>query len=184
MHQHPLARLHQTATTEGHIGGQIGHRIAGRLAEAELGRLVTQGRGRQDGVLSKAAPAAADHRIAGREARDPSPQGVDLAGQLHAADKRDGRLVLVLAAGLHQVGEIHRRRANANPNLAGTGLRGRHVLDHATGIVRGKSLDDQGSHQGVSPSIWSRTRPAISRQAASAAGTTPVKAVKACDRLS
>ena len=59
---------------------------------------------------------------------DALAQRVDLAGQLQAGDEGQRRLVLVLAAGLQQVGEVDRGGADPDPHLAGAGLGRRDLL--------------------------------------------------------
>ena len=69
------------------------------------------------------------------------------AGHLQAGDEGQRRLVLVFAAGLQQVGEVHRRGAHLDQHLARPGLGGRDLLQHAAGVVGRQFLDHQGPHQ-------------------------------------
>ena len=185
VHQHPLAGLKPRAADQGHVGRDVGRAVSGRLAERQALGLQTQARRRGDGELGHAADhRASDHRVADPEPIDALAQRFDLAGDLQAGDERQGRLVLVFATGLQKVGEIHRGRAHAHADLARPRLGRRDLLQNAARVVRSEGFHHQGAHQSIFPSNPRRTRTAISRQAASAAGTAPVKAMKPCARLS
>jgi len=86
--------------------------------------------------------------------------------------------------GQRYFGEVDGRGPHLDQHLARAGLRRLHLLHDAAGVVRGQAFDDQCAHQGIRPSQPSRSRPAISRHAMSAAGIAPVKAVKAWAKLS
>ena len=129
---------------------------------------------------------AADHRVADLEPVHALAQGLHFARQLKARDEGQRRLVLVFAAGHQQVGEVDRGGENLDPHLARQRRRASGSPQHAAGVIRGQGSTTSARMSTPRDPPWqpSRTRPAISRQATSAAGTTPVKATKAWARLS
>ncbi|GGU73188.1 hypothetical protein GCM10010502_26000 [Kitasatospora aureofaciens] len=128
--QHPLAGLGR-------------HRDRGGLLPAQRGGLVRQHVRVEQRVLGVTAPhQAAEHLVAGREARHLRADGLHHAGHFVAGDGgEDGREERVqLAAALLAVDRVDAHRADRDPDLAGAGGRQLDVdgAQHVRAAVPGK----------------------------------------------
>jgi hypothetical protein len=147
-----LARLQAASPAQRAVGGAVGDR------EPSGDRIVDRVRKRHDRVdradrlLGEAAVRQRRHDpLARRQANDARAAGIDPAGDLHARDEGQRRLLLVAASDDQGVGEIEPRGAHADAHLARAGLGNRDVLDHQAPRSAQFSTDDCAHDDLASP---------------------------------
>src|SRR6185437_84412 len=146
MHQQPLALLQLGAADERHVtceiadGETCGFGIAHAVGhEAQCGSIALD-------FLGIATDAADDHAVANLHIRHSVADSDHVTRGFGARREGEFRLVLIFALDGQDVGEIHRRRADAHARFARAKRRQRHLFQFDACDVVGESAADDRLH--------------------------------------
>ena len=147
VHQYPVAGVDVAEVAEHQDGRQVVHRDRGPLRK---GHLLGEGEDlesrHRDGLGVPAEARERDHTASRRELSvDPGAHALDRSRHLVADDARAPRRVGIEAEPRHHVGEVDARGADADEDLARSGLRVRTLTD-LQDLGRPRAGDPDGSH--------------------------------------